>query len=1017
MELSRLLTRWLRSDDPGRDGGSDPEETLDTPARDRAAPGGASTDEPTGEVPWLAPYLAWLVSSLRSVRILDMTEPLPLDKLYLPVHLMTPSNDGPDIEAADSRFVDIEEQVRLDESWQKPGGRIYSGVEEALVENRRVALLGDPGAGKTTTLRFMALRLAKGESETLPPLPLVVDLHALGRSPLWSEMPAEEVIVAWLASEIERVMNVAEPDRPVARSHRSSRTVTSGVEAAEHADASLHSEIVAWIDGVLGRGEAVVLLDGLDEVTGATRGEHGPFFEVANSLALLAETYPSAYILFTCRRGHFGRYLTAPKSYRVLEAGPFEWEHVGRFVDVWFRANPETRSALRAQLERSTRIRGLASNPLLLALVCITYQRRGSLPQRRADVYKRCVDVLLAEWDAARSKDRNPRFTLEHKEDLLRRVAWTFHEAGQRYVRRDRLVGMIAGFLPMIRLQAEDAEPILDEITAHHGLLKDFGADWYGFHHFTLQEHFAMEHVTGPTRLGEALARRSRNWWREIIRLYAGKGDCTELVCRLAREREDLAQSTLFLIGECLAEGSPVAPEALANTVDELTRIARNTMRPVDLRIRAADLVSRLLTADDVRLMVRWLTDDRVPVSGRLLMARHVDHGYDPDVLDALSDLLTTSAVDIDIRQELAGTIASACGPLRLARYFRRIASEMDIVSRQRLALSMGQAALSYRDVIVETLGEDDVDPAVRQGLAIALGYSRDPETTGGLRQALDRADTPGVKAAIRVGLVLSGQQSELALLGNVVADAKLDTWIRAQATEALCHRSRASAEEYLWPVLANALEERSVRIFVASILGGVAGPQTRAKLLDMVRDETIDRFVRVAVMKGLGQSTDPDLVGPIADILGDSGIREYVRRAAADALGALGVAGAVPVLLEFLRTSGEEPKLGERILLALARTGTGDTVDAVLATLWDKEADRTIRRGLAEALRPGGENDQRVLASACEHITDTDIQASAHMLLIRFSGALGQLIFPEDVGMNAIEYSWASEGSCTNHQ
>ena len=375
MELSRLLNRWLRSDDRNAHEGASPAKQTDAAAGETEPKPRTDPRHDPVSPPWLAPYLTWISSSLRKVRILDMTESLPLDRLYLPVHLVTPSNAGPHVSATDDRFTDVEEQVRVDSNWREPAGRIYAGPEQALAEKRRVALVGDPGAGKTTMLRFLALSLASGAAESLPPLPLVVDLHALGRSPLWDELPTEKMIVAWLAGEIERVSTTTGEERPVARSYRDPRSRAGGPVSDGLRNSPLREEIIGWLEGVLERGEAVVLLDGLDEVAGATRGEHGPFFEVAHALALLAEQYPAAYILFTCRRGHFGRYLSAPKNYTMLETGAFEWEHVQRFIDVWFRHSAETRAALRSQLERNTRIRGLAANPLLLALICIIFQR------------------------------------------------------------------------------------------------------------------------------------------------------------------------------------------------------------------------------------------------------------------------------------------------------------------------------------------------------------------------------------------------------------------------------------------------------------------------------------------------------------------------------------------------------------------------------------------------------------------------------------------------------------------
>jgi predicted NACHT family NTPase len=53
-------------------------------------------------------------------------------------------------------------------------------------------------------------------------------------------------------------------------------------------------------------------------------------------------------------------------------------------------------------LSTNARLQTLATNPLLLSLIAIVYERDLELPERRAALYRRCVEVLLREWDAHR---------------------------------------------------------------------------------------------------------------------------------------------------------------------------------------------------------------------------------------------------------------------------------------------------------------------------------------------------------------------------------------------------------------------------------------------------------------------------------------------------------------------------------------------------------------------------------------------------------------------------------------
>lgn len=186
----------------------------------------------------------------------------------------------------------------------------------------------------------------------------------------------------------------------------------------------------------------------------------------------------------------------------MLEALDFEWPQIETFVANWFGDRDRRRGGLVRALTANARLQTLAANPLLLSLIAIVYERDLELPERRAALYRRCVEVLLREWDAHRKIARYSRFTTDRKQDLLKQLAWHYHQRGQRYFPEEDLLELIADFLPTIDLPREDARAILDEIAAQYGLLKAQAHGWYGFLHLTLQEHFAATALLERGRRG-----------------------------------------------------------------------------------------------------------------------------------------------------------------------------------------------------------------------------------------------------------------------------------------------------------------------------------------------------------------------------------------------------------------------------------------------------------------------------------------------------------------------------------
>jgi predicted NACHT family NTPase len=127
---------------------------------------------------------------------------------------------------------------------------------------------------------------------------------------------------------------------------------------------------------------------------------------------------------------------------------------------------------LNTRLERNPRIRALGSNPLLLSPIVLVYEAQLDLPDRRAKLYERCVDILLTEWDTSRSIQRRREFKPEYKQQLLEELAWHFHVKGQRYFPDDEVIAVIADFLPAVGLSAEQSMKVLEEIANENGLLK-----------------------------------------------------------------------------------------------------------------------------------------------------------------------------------------------------------------------------------------------------------------------------------------------------------------------------------------------------------------------------------------------------------------------------------------------------------------------------------------------------------------------------------------------------------------
>jgi hypothetical protein len=402
------------------------------------------------------------------LQILSMSRPLNVADVYVRVRLHEDARLSfvldPILITAESEH-DPNALMRASEKYLD--NRISSALDpdEAIRRYTHCVIVGDPGAGKTTLLKYLALKSADKQLTGLPNIPIHISLHG------------------FVNSGFRDLLDFAS-------------TTWDERYGFPQADAR------TYIDDILRRDHALLLLDALDEtVTGLSPDEaEASYKRVADDIVQIKTRYSQSPIIVTARKaGYQGR---APLAgFTELEVLDFRQEDIEQFVNKWFGCYQDPHKQanaidLNTRLERNPRILALGANPLLLSLIVLVYEARLDLPDRRAKLYERCVDILLTEWDTSRCIQRRREFKPEYKQQLLEELAWHFHLKGQRYFPDREVKAVIAGFLPAVGLPAEQSRKVLEEVANENGMLKAQAQGWHGFLHLTLQEYFVARYVT-----------------------------------------------------------------------------------------------------------------------------------------------------------------------------------------------------------------------------------------------------------------------------------------------------------------------------------------------------------------------------------------------------------------------------------------------------------------------------------------------------------------------------------------
>jgi predicted NACHT family NTPase len=230
----------------------------------------------------------------------------------------------------------------------------------------------------------------------------------------------------------------------------------------------------------------------------------------------------------------------------------FDLKQIAIFAQNWFRlSDPVKAERFIQKLEENEPIQELATNPLLLTLLCLVFGENADFPANRSELYKEGLDVLLKKWDAKRNIERDQLYknlSLQRKEDLLSQIALTTFEQKDYFFKQKTVEAYIADFIRNLRDASPDpevlrldSEAVLKSIEAQHGLLVERAKGIYSFSHLTFQEYCAAREIVANSALENLVEHITETRWREVFLLTAGMmRNADDLLGLMKRESDRL---------------------------------------------------------------------------------------------------------------------------------------------------------------------------------------------------------------------------------------------------------------------------------------------------------------------------------------------------------------------------------------------------------------------------------------------------------------------------------------------
>lgn len=441
-----------------------------------------------------------------------------------------------------------------------------------LMGKRQVVVLGGPGMGKTTLLRYIALALTGGPEAMANRLGMEI-----AKDRVWFPL-------LFPISAYARALRKT-PDCPVVD------------YLPLYFRGRSQGGLKPLFDYELERGNCLVLLDGLDEII-STPERWGVVEHIRDFIV----RYPKNRFIVTSRPASYDQ-TPLTEDFAVITIAPFAKDDIRTFVHRWFKVfhkygfdrGTMSPDELLKAIFSNPGVFDLARTPLLLAIMILLYYYRGArFPHRRVDLYSQCIEALVETWNWARSRAGRPvlpeelQFDRRYVASILGPIAlWMHGQEPGSTVSHFELERRIASWMQELEGSSEiraleQANTFIEVMSQQSGLLvkrgseAERGSEEYGFPHQTFEEFLAAEYIAWQQNANDLVCERMSNpHWREVIRLTSGllrgarlEGLLTAMLKTVENSPDEAKGNQFILVGECLRDaGRGTVRVAIRNSV------------------------------------------------------------------------------------------------------------------------------------------------------------------------------------------------------------------------------------------------------------------------------------------------------------------------------------------------------------------------------------------------------------------------------------------------------------------
>ncbi|WP_028470109.1 NACHT domain-containing protein [Neptunomonas japonica] len=413
-------------------------------------------------------------------------------------------------------------------------------IERVLSKEKRILIRGLAGSGKTTILQWIAVNSASLQyrnrlSKLNNDLPFIIKLRDFHNK----DFPGPDDFI----SSISSVLHLEEPE--------------------------------GWVRDKLNSGDAIILIDGVDELQRSKR------IEVREWIEDLVFTYSECRFIVTSRPTAATKDWLKKVGFYSAELEEMASQHIDKFIDHWHAAvshNYPSSEDRRKYLELGEKLKrtihenralvSLTNTPLLCGMICSLHkERRERLPEEKTELYEACIEMMLIRRNIERhiSDDGYPVVPGKIRKRILTELADWFQMNGHSTAPKADVEKIIEQTIEVLSVK-DSANEVLNLLLDRCGIIREPTIGYVDFTHKTFQEFLCAKRISERSSLSYLVSKCTDDTWHETVKMCVGlftKENVTsfleQLIKRASKEKTN-SKKLILLSVSCLSETIYIQP-------------------------------------------------------------------------------------------------------------------------------------------------------------------------------------------------------------------------------------------------------------------------------------------------------------------------------------------------------------------------------------------------------------------------------------------------------------------------